>query len=108
MLSTVKGLPSNASSPTDESGRAVSLEGVNTVPKTASTRAVMRLVEPGNEAMCSHCGRQVKFAARVHPRQVIANIYEGGVWKRIEHFHEECYADAGEPFGPPSELRSAQ
>jgi hypothetical protein len=81
---------------------------VTTVPTTATTRAVIRLVEPGSDALCSHCNRQVKFAAKVHPRQVIANVYEGPVWKRIEHFHEECYIEAGAPFGPAVELRSAR
>jgi hypothetical protein len=75
------------------------------VPRTVSTRAVIRLVEPGSDAVCSHCARQVKFAAKVHPRQVIANVYENGVWKRIEHFHDECYLQAGEPFGSAVELR---
>jgi hypothetical protein len=81
---------------------------MTSAPGTASSRAVMRLVEPGNDAMCAHCGRQVKFAARVHPRQVIVNVYEDGVWKRIEHFHEECYAEAGEPFGPAVDPRPAR
>lgn len=76
---------------------------VNT-PGTAATRAVVRLVEPGNDALCCHCGRQIKFAARTHPRQVIANIYESGSWRRVEHFHQECYGDAGEPFGSATEL----
>jgi hypothetical protein len=79
---------------------------MTTLPHTCSTRAVIRLVEPGSDAVCSHCGRQVKFAAKVHPRQVIANVYESGVWKRIEHFHDECYGEAGDPFGPAAELRS--
>ena len=70
----------------------------------ASTRAVVRLVDPGNEAICCHCDRQIKFAARTHPRQVIANIYENGSWQRVDHFHEECYGEAGEPYGSAAEL----
>ncbi|MGH9172193.1 MAG: hypothetical protein ACRD0Z_15200 [Acidimicrobiales bacterium] len=73
----------------------------------AATRAVVRLVDPGSDALCCHCGRQVKFAARTHPRQVIANIYEEGSWRRVDHYHEECYLEAGEPFGPVGDL-SAQ
>lgn len=64
---------------------------------------VLRLVEPGNSASCEVCSTQIKFAARTHPRQVIANVYEGGVWQRVEHYHEECYREAGEPFGPVAE-----
>jgi hypothetical protein len=31
---------------------------------------------------------------------VIANVYLEGAWNRVDHFHEECYLDAGEPYGP--------
>jgi hypothetical protein len=41
----------------------------------------------------------VKFAARNKAFQVIANVYENGVWKRVEHYHAECYEAAGEPYG---------
>ncbi len=83
----------------------LALTKMTSPPGTASSRAVIRLVEPGNDAVCSYCSRQVKFAARVHPRQVIVNVYEDGVWKRIEHFHEECYVEAGAPFGPATDAR---
>ncbi len=66
------------------------------------SRAVDRPVEPGNSAMCTHCGAPVKFVARAQLRQVIANVYEGGVWVRVEHFHADCYAEAGAPYGPAS------
>ncbi|MGH9292162.1 MAG: hypothetical protein ACRDZ6_05215 [Acidimicrobiales bacterium] len=69
----------------------------------ASTRAVVRVVEPGCDDACLECGHQIKFAARTHPRQVIANIYADGVWQRVDHFHEQCYLDAGEPCGVASE-----
>jgi hypothetical protein len=42
----------------------------------------------------------VKFVARAQLKQVIANVYEDGVWKRVEHFHEDCYGEADEPYGP--------
>jgi len=29
------------------------------------------------------------------------NVYVGGAWDRVEHFHEPCYAEAGKPFGDP-------
>lgn len=64
------------------------------------SRAVGRPVEPGNSAMCAHCGAPVKFVARAQLRQVIANVYENGVWARVEHYHADCYTDAEEPYGP--------
>lgn len=66
---------------------------------TRSSRAVERLIEAGNSAVCNHCGEPVKFVARQQLRQVIANVYEDGVWKRVEHYHADCYKDAGEPYG---------
>lgn len=49
--------------------------------------------------LCAHCDEQVKFAAKVNRQQVIANVYLDGRWDRVEHFHEECYALAGAPYG---------
>jgi hypothetical protein len=63
------------------------------------------MVEPGNAATCESCGEQIRFAARTHPRQVIANVYEDGAWVRVEHYHEQCYLEAGSPLGPPAEPR---
>jgi hypothetical protein len=71
---------------------------VKTSMKTS--RAVVRPVEPGNSAMCAHCGAQVKFVARAQLRQVIANVYENGTWVRVEHFHADCYEEAKQPYGP--------
>ena len=65
----------------------------------AKSRAVVRTIDPGNSATCSHCGTAVKFIARAGLRQVIANVYESGVWSRVEHFHEPCYSEAGAPHG---------
>jgi hypothetical protein len=65
-----------------------------------TSRAVVRPVEPGNSAMCAHCGAQVKFVARAQLRQVIANVYENGTWVRVEHFHADCYDEANAPYGP--------
>jgi hypothetical protein len=42
----------------------------------------------------------VKFVARAQLRQVIANVYIDGAWARVEHFHSDCYGEAGEPYGP--------
>ena len=63
------------------------------------SRAVVRTVEAGNSAMCAHCGAQVKFVARAQLKQVIANVYDNGVWKRVEHYHQDCYGEANEPYG---------
>ena len=67
-----------------------------------TSRAVERTIEPGNSAICVHCGTPVKFVARAQLRQVIANVYEDGVWNRVEHFHAECYEQAGRPYGAPA------
>ena len=67
-----------------------------------NSRAVIRQVEPGSTASCAHCGAAVKFVARAQLRQVIANVYEDGSWVRVEHYHADCYEDAGQPYGPPA------
>jgi len=67
-----------------------------------SSRAVERSIEAGNSAACAHCGDAVKFVARAHLRQVIANVYVEGTWDRVEHFHAECYEAAGRPYGEPA------
>ncbi|HEX5265438.1 MAG TPA: hypothetical protein VFW24_01575 [Acidimicrobiales bacterium] len=63
------------------------------------SRAVVRTIDPGNTALCAHCGAPVKFMARAQLKQVIANVYMAGVWDRVEHFHEPCYDTAGAPHG---------
>ncbi len=65
------------------------------------SRAVLRPVEPGSDATCAHCHDPVRFAARNKSRQVIANVYRDGRWVRVEHFHEECYGLARDPYGEP-------
>lgn len=65
-----------------------------------STRAVLRDVEPGSTIDCTYCGERVKFQAKMHHKQVICNVYEGPKWDRVEHFHEPCYHQAGDPHGP--------
>ncbi len=53
--------------------------------------------------MCTTCDEQVKFAAKQNRQQVIANVYVDGRWDRVEHFHAECYVEAGAPYGTASE-----
>jgi hypothetical protein len=75
-------------------------ESTATVSRVASvSRAVVRRIEPGNLAVCVHCAQPVKFAAKLHKMQVIANVYVDGRWNRVEHFHAECYDEAIEPYG---------
>lgn len=74
------------------------------------SRAVLRDVEPGSTVECAQCGERVKFQAKVRHKQVICNVYVGGRWDRVEHFHSECYEQAGAPYGdadttPPVKLR---
>ena len=68
-----------------------------------TSRAIARYIEAGSSALCAHCGVQVQFRARLKVQQVICNVYERGVWNRVEHFHRECYDVAGQPFGPADE-----
>ena len=67
-----------------------------------NSRAVERAIEPGNSAICVHCGAPVKFVARAQLRQVIANVYVDGAWNRVEHFHADCYVEADQPYGDPN------
>lgn len=69
----------------------------------ATSRAVTRSIEPGNSALCTHCGAPVKFVARAQGKQVIANVYVKGTWDRVEHFHADCYAEANQPYGDPAD-----
>ena len=66
------------------------------------TRAVLRRIDPGNEAFCAACGEPVRFVAKSKRPQVICNVYEQGKWNRVEQYHEECYQQAGEPHGTAS------
>jgi DNA-directed RNA polymerase subunit RPC12/RpoP len=66
------------------------------------SRAVARLIEAGCAADCPYCGERVKFRARHRDQQVICNVYENGVWQRVEQYHADCYVEAGMPYGEPS------
>jgi hypothetical protein len=68
-------------------------------PVPPKSRAVLRFIDPGNDAVCERCGEQVKFVARSKGRQVIANVYVDGRWDRVEHYHDACYEEAAEPYG---------
>ncbi len=67
-----------------------------------TSRAVARYIEAGNTASCASCKLPVKFRAKAKLQQVIANVYTEGVWERVEHYHVDCYENAGRPYGPAS------
>ena len=75
-----------------------------TAPSTAPavSRAVRRRVEPGSRVRCAACDGEVRFVARDPRIQVIANVYVDGRWDRVEHYHADCYEEAGEPHGSPN------
>jgi hypothetical protein len=72
-------------------------------PSVFTSRGVRRRVEPGEGNVCSKCGDPIRFSSKVPAHQIIANVYENGVWKRVEHFHEQCYFEAGNPYGSARE-----
>lgn len=76
------------------------------VPKKGGkfeSRAVRRLVQPGSWIDCVACGEQVKFQARMQHAQAICNVYTNGVWERVEHYHDGCYEEIGNPYGEMAE-----
>jgi hypothetical protein len=70
-----------------------------TVQTSFTSRAVTRPVEAGSSVTCAACHQPVKFTAKVRLWQVIANVYVDGVWDRVEHYHADCYEEAGHPYG---------
>lgn len=56
-----------------------------------TSRAVHRRIAPGLRAVCEACEKPVKYEAKKHTFQVIANVYEDGIWVRVEHYHAACY-----------------
>ena len=85
-------------------------DGAAAAPSTPSSdkrgswksRAVLRTVEAGSAVECVHCEEPIKFRAKIRQHQAICNIYEKGVWKRVEHYHKDCYDDLGAPYGEPA------
>lgn len=71
-------------------------------PTAWESRAVGRLIEAGCTADCPRCQERVKFRARHRDHQVICNVYDNGVWQRVEQYHSECYELAGSPYGDPT------
>ncbi len=72
---------------------------------TMTSRAVVRIIEAGNSAVCTACDTAVQFKARIKMQQVICNVYVDGRWDRVEHFHRECYDTAKQPYGVPDDTQ---
>ncbi len=77
-----------------------SKQSASTKTTKRTSRAVLRTIDAGNSAYCSHCDELIKFRAKIRAQQVICNVYVKNKWDRVEHFHSECYELAKEPFGP--------
>lgn len=91
--SATKSKSDSTDSTTGKRGRQAKIKKVS--------RAVTRLVEPGSQVDCMHCGERVKFQAKMRHQQVICNVYEKHKWVRVDHFHADCYKEAKQPFGKP-------
>lgn len=89
MATTTKTAPKKKASKASKASKA----------KTWTSRAVIRLVEPGNWAECVLCEEIIKFRARERRTQAICNVYVDSRWNRVEHYHADCYKAAGEPYG---------
>ena len=76
--------------------------GKRSTDTTWESRAVVRLIEAGSSAECPHCGERVKYRARHRDHQVICNVYDDGVWQRVEQYHVDCYGEADSPYGEPA------
>ncbi len=76
-------------------------KGKSSAKQSWESRAVTRLIEAGCAAECPKCEERVKYRARHRDQQVICNVYDKGVWQRVEQYHAECYTEAGEPYGEP-------
>lgn len=76
-----------------------------TMQRIFTSRAVLRQLEPGPAEYCAGCGERVAWApprmagGGRGQRKVVANVYSDGVWQRVEHWHEDHYLAAGEPYG---------
>jgi hypothetical protein len=75
---------------------------VDTIVIERTSRAVLRIIEAGNDAECVTCQSPIKFRVRAREQQVICNVYVDGRWDRVEHHHEACYESAGAPYGDPA------
>ena len=82
--------------------RSHPLHGCRRLPMHAqvpTSRAVARYIEAGSSVTCAHCDKSVVFRTRLRVQQVICNVYDDGRWLRVEHYHRDCYDEAGAPYG---------
>lgn len=63
------------------------------------SRGVKRKVTPGEGNQCTACKEAIRFSAKLLTHQIIANVYEDGMWRRVEHYHDNCYETVGLPYG---------
>jgi len=80
--------------------KSASASKTRTEKATFTSRAVLRAVQPGSWVTCHACEEQIKYQVRMQNMQMICNVYEEGVWNRVEHFHADCYEEADQPYGP--------
>ena len=88
---------------TSTSSSSTSTETSASTRKRWKSRAVSRTVDAGNSAYCAVCDELIKFRARIRAEQIICNVYVKNRWDRVEHYHPECYAEAGTPYGEPKD-----
>ena len=89
---------------TDTSASSASTSANTSAParKRWKSRAVSRTVDAGNSAYCAVCDELIKFRARIRAEQIICNVYVKSRWDRVEHYHPDCYEQAGAPYGEPN------
>ncbi len=72
-------------------------------PDNPQSRAVARLIEPGEARACSYCDEPAKFKAKQKGQFLIEAtvVDDDGKWERNEiFFPPSCYDEAGAPYGP--------
>lgn len=72
---------------------------VDSARPVPASRAVLRDIEPGSTSDCLVCGERLFFRAKERLRQVICNVYADGAWRRVEHYHPDCYDSIDGPHG---------
>ena len=75
------------------------------------SRAVVMKISDDQMDDCARCS--VSITSDTDKRWIVANVYEDCCsaltcahdpkrrWNRLEHWHEDCYDLAAQPYGPP-------
>lgn len=88
--------------------KLMNLEKAGVPERPSQSRAVMRGIEAGCYVECAGCETLITFSMqRQGAQQVIANVYDGDQWQRVEHYHVGCYEAAMQPYGPTPEQSTA-